>query len=82
MTAVTVRKNSDASLVCFGPDNGMYDPGFDAATMTKQVEADYQAVMAEWQGKPVVSDERTVAKLALKNVKSLSELLTVLEKLV
>ena len=82
MKAVTVRKMADGSLVCFGPDNGMYDPGFDAATMTKQVEADYQAVMAEWHSKPVVADDRTAAKLALKNVKSMAELLVVLEKLV
>lgn len=82
MKAVTVRKKADNALVCFGPSNGMYAPGFDPVTMTHQEEPDYHAVLAEWQGKPVVADDRQVAKLALKNVKSMGELLTVLEKLV
>lgn len=82
MKAVTVRKKSDNTLVCFGPDNGMYAPGYDASMTYQTVEADYTAVQAEWRGMPVATDERVTAKRALKDVKSLSELLTVLEKLV
>ena len=81
MTAIAIRNKSDQSLVCFGPNNGMYSPGYDASTMERTIE-DYVAVLTEWQSKPAVASERQTAKMSLKNVKSMAELLIVLEKLV
>jgi len=81
MKAIVVRKISDGSLVCFGQENGMYDPNHDPSTTVKTVEQSYEAVITEWASRPVVLPEREVAKNALKNVKSLTELLAVLEQL-
>ena len=64
MTAITVRLKSDNSLVCFGPDNGMYDPGFNSITMKKQVESDYAAVMQEWVASKPTPPDRQAQVLA------------------
>lgn len=46
MKAITIRQHN--ILVCFGPDNGMYDPGIPDGC-TKAIEPAYEAVLAEWQ---------------------------------
>lgn len=46
MKAVTIRDTLN-NLICFGPDNGMYDPGVPDG-MTKQVEDDYEAIKLEY----------------------------------
>lgn len=48
MRVVTIRKTTDASLVAFGPEDGMYDPGYDPLTTRKALELDYTQVLAEW----------------------------------
>lgn len=50
MKAITVR-DSGGKLICFGPDNGMYDPSMNGkpAGAVKTVESDYQAVYDEFQ---------------------------------
>jgi len=47
MNAITVR-DAAGKLICFGPDNGMYDPGVPVGCV-KAIEPDYEAGMAEWQ---------------------------------
>lgn len=81
MKAVTIRTISDGTLVCFGPDNGQYDPGFDKATSTKQHEADYDAVLTEWTATPKASNPRETAKASLRNAKTLPDVLAALEQL-
>lgn len=68
MKALVVRKDSDGSLACFGPDNGMYVPGVPAG-FTKTVEPDYDVVFLEWQA----------LELAKPKVKTLEERVTALE---
>lgn len=62
MQVITVRKLSDKSLVAFGPDNGMYDPGYNPAVSVKALEPDYETVFAEWTAlqaaRPPVPDKR------------------------
>lgn len=81
MKAITVRTMSDGKLVCFGPDDGQYEPGYNKATTTKQQESDYDAVLAEWQAVPRAADPRVTAKASLKNAKTLPEALAALEQL-
>ena len=81
MNALTIRLIADGTLVCFGPENGRYDPQFDPTTMRKQREADYAAVLTEWQARPIVEEPKHTARRALKQVKTLPELLTLLEQL-
>lgn len=78
MKAVTVRQNG--ALICFGPDNGMYDPST-ATPGQRAVEPDYDAVLAEWAAMPKPADPRAVFKSALKNAKSLPDIIAALEGL-
>lgn len=60
MKVITVRKLADNSLVCFGPDNGQYDPGVPDGCI-KSVEPDYPTVLAAWTAsKPAPVDKRSV----------------------
>lgn len=81
MTVVTVRSKADGSLVCFGPDNGQYEPRYDTATMVMAVEPEYTTVYAEWCRKPVVPTERMVAKESLRNASTINEVIVALETL-
>lgn len=47
MNTVTVRRVNDGTLVAFGPNNGMYDPGV-ADGQVKALEDDYDVILAEW----------------------------------
>lgn len=80
MNAVTVRR-LDGTLLCVGPDNGMYNPGYDTALSTKQVETDYEAIVAEWYQQPVDETERVRAKRQLTSAKTVTDLALLLEKL-
>lgn len=80
MKAVTVRQ-LDGTLLCFGPDNGMYNPGYDPATSTKQVETDYDAIVTEWTQRPVVETEGVRAKRQLYSAKTVADLALLLEKI-
>ncbi len=58
MKAIVVRDKGTGAVVAMGPDNGMYDPGYDQATMVKDVKSDYAAVYAEWrQANPTLAAE-------------------------
>ena len=46
MKAITLRK-LDGTIVCFGPDNGGYDPSPVLDTV-RRVEDDYDVVLQEW----------------------------------
>ena len=67
MNAITVRDKITGKMVACGPDNGMYNPGFDAALHTKQVEPNYEALIVEHcadlaaQPKPKTLEERVAA---------------------
>jgi hypothetical protein len=45
MKAVTIRK--DGKLLCFGPDDGNYEPGVQVDAV-RAVEDDYNVILAEW----------------------------------
>lgn len=45
MKAITIRK--DGKLLCFGPDNGMYEPGVPDGAING-IEDDYDVVQAEF----------------------------------
>lgn len=79
MTALVVRRNTDHGLVCFGPNNGQYDPGYDPATMTKAVESDYNAVLAEWQAAHPAPPTRDSLKTVLRSARTLPELVAALD---
>ncbi len=64
MKAIVVRDKGTGAVVAMGPDNGMYDPGYDQATMVKDVESDYAAVYAEWRQANPVQVDRRLALLA------------------
>lgn len=69
MQAVTIRKQTDNSLVAFGPDNGMYDPGTPVGCV-RAIEANYDTVFAEWKvflaaQPPVVDPVQTKIDAAL-----------------
>lgn len=49
MQAITIRRKTDNSLVCFGPNNGMYDPNYDPSSSVRQIEPDYDTVLKEFQ---------------------------------
>ncbi len=60
MKALVVRKTSDNSLVCFGPHDGMYNPGTPVGAI-KKIEPDYDAVLVEWQAtQPVPVNKKSV----------------------
>ena len=47
MNAVVIRDKTTRKIVCMGPADGMYDHRCDPATQTKQIEPNYDALMAE-----------------------------------
>ena len=47
MKALTVRDIATGKIVCMGPENGQYDPGHNPATQTKQVEDEYDTLIAQ-----------------------------------
>ena len=67
MNAITVRDKTTGKIVCMGPANGMYDPGYNPATQTKQEEPGYETLIAqhlvefEALPKPKTLEERVAA---------------------
>ncbi len=80
MKATTVRR-LDGTILCFGPDDGMYQPNYDPATCTRQVEPKYDVVLAEWQQRPVAEPATVAAKRRLKSAKTVADLVTLLEEI-
>lgn len=80
MKALTVRL-LDGTLICFGPDDGMYRPNYDPATCTRQVEPGYDAVLEEWQQRPVIEPATVSAKRRIKSAKTVQDLATILEEI-
>ena len=60
MTVITIRRSG--VLVAFGPQDGAYDP-IAPLNCTKQVEPDYNAVLAEWLGRPPKTDAEKDSEL-------------------
>jgi hypothetical protein len=81
MQAVTIRKRSDNTLICFGPDNNQYDPVFDVATMVRNTEPDFSAVITEWMAAHPAPPSRGSLKTAMWSARSLPELVTALDAL-
>lgn len=81
MNAITVRKKLDNQLICYGPDNGMYDPGYDPTTMVKSVEPDYEQVIGEWVRTQPIPTSRSTLKQQLANATTLTQLKTILQDL-
>ena len=63
MRAIVVREQGTHKLICFGPDNGMYDPGV-PPNAYKIVEADYETVKAEDAANQPAPVDRRAALLA------------------
>ncbi|MFN3078147.1 MAG: hypothetical protein ABT940_15015, partial [Alphaproteobacteria bacterium] len=80
MNALVVRRTSDGGLVCFGPENGMYAPVVDPATMTMTSES-YETVKAEWKASQPIAIDRVTAKESLKNARTLADLIAALQTL-
>ncbi len=49
MALKTVRALSDDRVLCFGPDDGMYEPKFDPRVARVSIESDESRVLADWQ---------------------------------
>lgn len=47
MIAITVRDKITGVIVHMGPDNGMYDPGYNPGTQTKQKEPGYELLLTQ-----------------------------------
>ncbi|MFN3075956.1 MAG: hypothetical protein ABT940_03560 [Alphaproteobacteria bacterium] len=80
MNAVVVRRKSDGGLICFGPENGMYEPVVDPATMTVASEP-YDTVKSEWKASQPSVVDRVAAKETLKNARTLADLIAALQTL-
>lgn len=52
MRVITIRNRADRSLVCFGQEDGQYNPAYAETTQVRATEPDYDAVLAEWQARP------------------------------
>lgn len=78
MRAITIRTQRDSKLIAFGPENGMYDPGPVKTGQVRVIEADYEAVLAEWQAAQPAPVER---KASLRQAKSVSDLIAALDAL-
>lgn len=78
MKGVAVRRKVDNRLLCFGPDDGMYEPGYDPVTMVKALEPSYAALQQEWvDSQPPPID----LKATLRKAKTLPDLIAALEAL-